>query len=67
MNLWRKRKLLRNAETEILEELRTIREMADPAVMACAAGVLGLVALCAAWLPARRAAHLDPMAALRHE
>jgi predicted permease len=40
---------------------------ADPVVLAGAAAALALVALAAGGLPARRAARLDPMAALRHE
>jgi predicted permease len=39
----------------------------DPVVFAVAAGALALTALLAAWLPAHRAAHVDPLAALRHE
>ena len=39
----------------------------DPFVLAVAVMALASVALCAAYLPARRAARIDPMAALRHE
>ncbi len=40
---------------------------ADPATWASAAGLLLISAVAAAWLPARRAARVDPMEALRHE
>lgn len=40
---------------------------ADPAVLAAVAAMLLAVTLIASWLPARRAARIDPMAALRAE
>ena len=39
----------------------------DPAAFVTAAFVLGLTTLIASWLPARRASHVDPLVALRHE
>jgi predicted permease len=39
----------------------------NPAAFVVAASILGLTALLAGWLPARRASRVDPLIALRHE
>jgi len=39
----------------------------DPLTFVAVAGVLAAAALLACWLPARRAARIDPMVALRAE
>jgi ABC-type antimicrobial peptide transport system permease subunit len=39
----------------------------DPATLASVVGVLALATIAATWLPARRAAKVDPMIALRAE
>jgi ABC-type antimicrobial peptide transport system permease subunit len=38
-----------------------------PAAFVIAGSILGLTALLAGWLPARRASRVDPVIALRHE
>jgi putative ABC transport system permease protein len=55
------------AMSELVRGLLYGVEPTDPLTMAAGVGVLIVAALSAAYLPARRAATVDPMAALRHE
>jgi ABC-type antimicrobial peptide transport system permease subunit len=51
----------------VLESMLHEVKPGDPAIFIATAGLLAGVALVACYLPARRAAKLDPMAALRYE
>ncbi|HSC29609.1 MAG TPA: ABC transporter permease [Vicinamibacterales bacterium] len=53
--------------TQIVESLLFGLTPSDPRVLASAAAVLATIATVAAYVPARRAAHVDPLVALRHE
>jgi len=53
--------------TQVAQTLLFGLSPTQPAVFAIAAAALALTAILAAWLPARRAANIDPLVALRHE
>lgn len=53
--------------TRVLEGLLFGVEPGEPVVLGGAAVLLGIVAVVASWIPARRAARIDPAEALRAE
>jgi putative ABC transport system permease protein len=55
------------AVTRLMGELLYGVSPTDPLVFGSVIGVIALVGILACWLPARRAAALDPLKALRHE
>jgi predicted permease len=56
----------RSWQRQMAEQLYGV-EGTDPLTFAVIAALLAVAALVACWLPARKAAQLDPLAALRHE
>ena len=55
------------AMTQVISSLLYDMSPTDPLTFGCVMLVLGLVALLASYIPARRAAEIDPMVALRDE
>jgi len=55
------------ALTRVLRSLLFGVSARDPLTFAGVAVLLGVVALLASWIPARRAARVDPLAAMRAE
>ena len=56
-----------SAVTRLMGELLYGVSPTDPVVFSAVIGIIALVGLAACWLPARRAARLNPLKALRHE
>ena len=56
----------RSWQRQMADQLYGVR-WADPLTLAIIATLLMLTALAACWLPARKAARVDPLTALRHE
>ena len=55
------------AMTRVLQSLLYGVGARDPMTFVAVAALLGAVAVLASWLPARRAARVDPLAAMRAE
>jgi putative ABC transport system permease protein len=55
------------AASRLLRDLLFETSATDPFTYAAVAGALALVAILACWIPARRAARVDPLTALRYE
>ncbi len=55
------------AATRVLTRLLFQVKPNDAATLLAVAVILGLVSIAAGWIPARRASHVDPLVALRHE
>jgi putative ABC transport system permease protein len=56
-----------SALTGLVEGLLFGVSSSDPVVQLAVVAILGLVAVAACWIPARRAARVDPIVALRYE
>jgi ABC-type antimicrobial peptide transport system permease subunit len=53
--------------TSFVEAWLFATDATDPAIFAAAAALLGAAALLAAWIPAQRAARIDPLSTLRQD